>query len=87
MNIEKWFMLLGVGIDTPSIDYGPSRDFSTHVYMLEKNIYFLENVGDMSGLPTAGKGNYQNDSNLCFMTDLMFNSCLKIFVFLKVHHT
>ena len=29
--------------------------------MLEKNIYFLENVGDMSGLPTAGKGMCYHD--------------------------
>ena len=48
----------GVGIDTPSLDYGPSTTFDTHLYLLDKNVYFLENVGDTSALPAAGKGKY-----------------------------
>lgn len=34
----------GVGLDTPSLDYGPSRDFMAHRILLGKNIYGLENV-------------------------------------------
>jgi kynurenine formamidase len=43
-----------VGIDTPSIDYGQSTDFVTHVELMTNNIPAFENVGDMSGLPATG---------------------------------
>lgn len=43
-----------VGIDTPSIDYGQSRDFAAHVELMTHNIPAFENVGDMSALPATG---------------------------------
>jgi kynurenine formamidase len=43
-----------VGIDTPSIDYGQSKDFATHVELMTNNIPAFENVGDMSALPPTG---------------------------------
>jgi len=43
-----------VGIDTPSIDYGQSTDFSTHVALMTNNIPAFENVGDMSALTPTG---------------------------------
>jgi kynurenine formamidase len=43
-----------VGLDTPSIDYGQSKDFSTHVELMTNNIPAFENVGDMSELPPTG---------------------------------
>lgn len=43
-----------VGIDTPSIDYGQSKDFATHVELMTHNIPAFENVGDMSALPPTG---------------------------------
>lgn len=43
-----------VGIDTPSIDYGQSKDFATHVELMTNNIPAFENVGDMSALPATG---------------------------------
>ena len=43
-----------VGLDTPSIDYGQSRDFSTHVALMTNNIPAFENVADMSELPPTG---------------------------------
>jgi len=43
-----------VGIDTPSIDYGQSKDFATHVKLMTNNIPAFENVGDMSALPATG---------------------------------
>jgi len=48
--------ILGVGIDTPSVDYGPSQDFPVHYYLHGRNIYHLENVGSMSALPKGGEG-------------------------------
>jgi kynurenine formamidase len=43
-----------VGLDTPSIDYGQSKDFSTHVTLMTNNIPAFENVGDMSELTPTG---------------------------------
>lgn len=40
-----------VGIDTPSIDFGPSRDFGAHVHLFEHNTPALENVASMRDLP------------------------------------
>lgn len=43
-----------VGIDTPSIDHGPSKDFAAHVALMTHNIPALENIADMSELPPRG---------------------------------
>lgn len=43
-----------VGIDTPSIDYGQSKDFAAHVELMTNNIPAFENVADMSALPPTG---------------------------------
>ena len=43
-----------IGIDTPSIDHGPSKDFMAHRILFAANIPAFENVGDMSGLPPVG---------------------------------
>jgi kynurenine formamidase len=40
-----------VGIDTPSIDYGQSADFVTHVLLYGANIPGLENVANLGVLP------------------------------------
>jgi kynurenine formamidase len=44
----------GVGIDTASLDHGPSKDFRTHRILNGAGIYGLENVADMERLPPAG---------------------------------
>lgn len=44
----------GVGIDTASLDHGPSQDFLAHRILSEQNIYGLENVANMEKLPPAG---------------------------------
>jgi kynurenine formamidase len=44
----------GVGLDTASLDYGPSRDFIAHRVLLGANIYGLENVAHLERLPEAG---------------------------------
>lgn len=44
----------GVGVDTPSIDYGQSKDFKTHQVLLGKNIPAFENIAYLDQLPTKG---------------------------------
>ena len=44
----------GVGIDTASLDYGPSTDFIVHQVLNGANIYGLENVANAQMLPVAG---------------------------------
>ncbi|MBN7796009.1 cyclase family protein [Parahaliea mediterranea] len=43
-----------VGIDTASIDYGKSRDFRTHVRLMEDNVPAFENVANLGELPATG---------------------------------
>jgi kynurenine formamidase len=43
-----------VGIDTASIDHGPSKDFMTHRVLNGANIYGLENVANLDRLPATG---------------------------------
>jgi len=45
---------LAVGIDTLSIDYGPSKDFPVHHYTLSHSLYQLENVANLSHVPASG---------------------------------
>jgi len=43
-----------VGIDTASLDYGPSRDFIAHQVLNGANIAGVENVANMDRLPEDG---------------------------------
>ena len=43
-----------LGIDTPSIDYGPSRDFRVHVVAMSANVIGLENVAHLEDVPATG---------------------------------
>jgi kynurenine formamidase len=43
-----------VGLDTPSLDYGQSKEFMTHRILFEKNIPGFENVANLDGLPATG---------------------------------
>jgi len=45
---------LGLGIDTLSIDYGPSKDFPVRQYTLAHSVYQLENVANLDRAPSAG---------------------------------
>ncbi|PYX82182.1 MAG: cyclase [Acidobacteria bacterium] len=45
---------IGLGIDTLSIDYGPSKDFPVHQYTLSHSLYHLENVANLGPVPVAG---------------------------------
>jgi kynurenine formamidase len=43
-----------VGLDTPSLDHGPSRDFIAHQTFAAANIPGLENVASLERLPATG---------------------------------
>lgn len=43
-----------VGIDTASLDHGPSKDFIAHRVLNGANIYGLENVANLDKLPATG---------------------------------
>jgi kynurenine formamidase len=45
---------VGLGIDTLSIDYGPSKDFEVHRVTLPAGLYQLENLANLDQLPDAG---------------------------------
>jgi kynurenine formamidase len=47
-----------VGIDTPSIDYGPSRDFVVHQVLGGANKPIFENVANLNRLPAKGATMY-----------------------------
>jgi kynurenine formamidase len=46
--------IIGLGIDTLSIDYGPSKDFPVHKYALSHSLYQLENVANLAQAPEFG---------------------------------
>jgi kynurenine formamidase len=46
--------IAGVGIDTASIDHGPSKDFMTHRILNGAGIYGLENVAYLEKVPVTG---------------------------------
>ena len=43
-----------VGIDTPSIDFGQSKEFKTHRVLYGENICGFENVANLNELPVSG---------------------------------
>ncbi len=43
-----------VGVDTPSIDHGPSRDFIAHQILGAANVPIFENVAALDRLPAKG---------------------------------
>ena len=45
---------VGLGIDTLSVDYGPSKNFEVHRVDLPKGLYNLENLANLDRLPEAG---------------------------------
>ncbi|MEW5675354.1 cyclase family protein [Flavobacterium enshiense] len=54
----KWLVehrtIKAIGIDTPSIDYGQSTYFESHVTLLSKNIPVFENLANLDKLPIQG---------------------------------
>ena len=46
--------ITGIGVDTASIDNGPSRDFMVHRITAAANVYGLENLMNLERLPATG---------------------------------
>ncbi|MGH9790538.1 MAG: cyclase family protein [Candidatus Acidiferrales bacterium] len=46
--------VVGLGIDTLSVDYGRSENFEVHKLSHGAGLYHLENLADMSALPESG---------------------------------
>lgn len=58
-SVESAKMLIGrgavgFGIDTLSIDYGPSKDFEVHSIDMPAGLFHLENLANLDQLPEAG---------------------------------
>jgi kynurenine formamidase len=47
-------MIKGIAIDTPSIDYGKSKDFEVHQILFAANKLALENIANLDKLPPSG---------------------------------
>jgi kynurenine formamidase/mono/diheme cytochrome c family protein len=46
--------VVALGIDTLSIDYGPSKDFEAHKHSLGGGLYHIENLANLEKLPARG---------------------------------
>lgn len=52
--LVKQRRIKAVGIDTPSIDHGPSKDFIAHQILSAANLAIFENVAGLARLPAKG---------------------------------
>ena len=46
--------IVALGLDTPSLDYGQSTDYATHVILNSQNIAGFENLANLGELPPTG---------------------------------
>ena len=46
--------IIGLGVDTPSTDFGQSKDFKTHQILGASDVWGLENVANVDALPPKG---------------------------------
>jgi len=46
--------ITGIAIDTPSIDYGKSKEFKVHRVMFAADKLALENIANLDKLPSSG---------------------------------
>jgi kynurenine formamidase len=57
-DAAKWLVenrkVKAIGLDTPSIDFGQSKDFRTHVVLYERSLPAMENVANLDQLPEKG---------------------------------
>ena len=52
--LAKERRVAAIGIDTPSIDYGPSTTFDAHKVSMPLNVYHIENAAHLTTLPRQG---------------------------------
>src|SRR5260370_37222418 len=54
----EWLMkqrkVVGIAVDTLSLDHGPSKDFKTHRLWLPSGRWGLENVANLDKVPASG---------------------------------
>jgi kynurenine formamidase len=59
-GVEAARLLIGergvgaIGVDTPSIDYGPSKDFHVHQIAAGADVVGLENIANLERVPASG---------------------------------
>ncbi|XP_064642196.1 isatin hydrolase-like [Lineus longissimus] len=57
-NAAKWLVtnrdIVGVGVDTASVDFGPSQDFTVHITLSDHSLYIIENVANLDMIPVKG---------------------------------
>lgn len=57
-DAAQWLLnerkVVGLAVDTLSLDYGPSKDFKTHYLWLPSGRWGLENVAGLDQVPPAG---------------------------------
>ena len=46
--------VVGIAVDTLSLDHGPSKDFKTHYAWLPSGRWGLENVAGLGNVPARG---------------------------------
>jgi len=46
--------IAGIGVDTLSLDHGPSADFAVHFTLLSSNRWGLENIANLDSIPPSG---------------------------------
>ena len=46
--------VVGIAVDTLSLDYGASKDFATHAHWLPSNRWGLECVANLATVPVRG---------------------------------
>lgn len=46
--------VVGIGVDTLSLDFGASKDFKTHTTWLPANRWGLENLANLAKIPPSG---------------------------------
>ncbi len=58
LEAAQWLMqernVLGLGVDTLSLDHGPSKDFKVHYAWLPSGRWGLENIANLDKVPAAG---------------------------------
>jgi kynurenine formamidase len=52
--LAKERQVAGIGIDTPSVDYGPSEKYETHNTTMPANVFHIENAARLTELPAKG---------------------------------
>ena len=52
--LVKTRAVVGLGIDTMSVDIGATESYPVHLFTSQENVYHLENVANLSLVPAAG---------------------------------